>query len=39
MANLRTDGFEQWHLERNEDAQLSGRVDVLQNICDIMCNI
>ena len=37
MANLHTDAFEQWHLERN-DAQLSGLVDDLQNTCDILCN-
>ena len=27
MTNLHTDAFEQWHLERNGDAQLSGLVD------------
>ena len=37
MANLYTDAFEQWHLERNDDAQLSGLADDLQNICDILC--
>ena len=33
MGNLHT--FEQWHLERNDDAQFSGLSDDLQNICDI----
>ena len=37
MANLHTDAFEQWHLERNDDAQHSGLADDLQNICDILC--
>ena len=37
MANLHTDAFEQWHLEINDDAQLSGLADDLQNICDILC--
>ena len=32
MANLHTDAFEQWHLERNDNAQLSGLADDLQNI-------
>ena len=27
MANLHTDALEQWHLERNDDAQLSGLAD------------
>ena len=30
MANLHTDAFEQWHLERNDDAQFSGLADDLQ---------
>ena len=37
MANQHTDEFEQWFLERNDDAQLSGLADDLQNICDILC--
>ena len=37
MANVHTDPFEQWHLERNYVAQLSGLADDLQNICDILC--
>ena len=37
MANLHTDAFERWHLERNDDAQLSGLAGDLQNICDILC--
>ena len=37
MANLHTDAFEQWHLDRNDDAQLSGLADDLQNICDTLC--
>ena len=37
MAKLHTDAFEQWHLERNDDAQLSGLPDDLQNICDTQC--
>ena len=32
MANLYTDAFEQWHLQRNDDAQLSGLADDLQII-------
>ena len=39
MVNLHTYAFEQWHLERNDDAQLSGLADVLQNICDILCTL
>jgi len=38
MAYLHTDAFEQWHLERNDDAQISGLADDLQNICDILTN-
>ena len=37
MANLHTDTFGQCHLEINDDAQLSGLADDLQNICDILC--
>ena len=37
MANLHTDEFAQWHLERNDHAQLSGLADDLQNICYIHC--
>ena len=37
MANLHTDGFEQWHLERHDDAQRTGLAEDLQNICDILC--
>ena len=37
MTKLHTGAFEQWHLERNDDAQLSGLADELQNICDILC--
>ena len=36
MPNLYTDAFEQWHLQRNDDAQLSGLAGDLQNICDIL---
>ena len=36
MANLYTDAFEQWHLQRNDDVQLSGLADDLQNSCDIL---
>ena len=37
IANLHTNAFEQWHLERNDDAQLSGLANDLHNICDILC--
>ena len=37
MVNLHMDAFEQWHLERNDDAQFSGLADDLQNICDTLC--
>jgi len=37
MAYLHTDAFEQWHQERNDDAQLSGLADDFQNICDTLC--
>jgi len=34
VANLHTDAFEQWHPERNDDAQLS---DLQKTFCDILC--
>ena len=37
LANLHVDAFEQWHLEKSNDAQLSRLPGDLQNICVILC--